>query len=110
MELKFVLRRRSSPASSGSNVETVRYVLARSNHPGTSAQSIDSAPAAPAGIREEPPPGSDPGFPIVGVGGIVSADHAQATLRAGANLIQIYTGFAYRGPVLLEEIVNALPP
>ena len=45
-------------------------------------------------------------FPIVGVGGIVSADHALATLRAGANLIQIYTGFAYRGPLLLEEIIN----
>jgi dihydroorotate dehydrogenase len=48
-------------------------------------------------------------FPIVGVGGIVNADHALATLRAGANLIQIYTGFAYRGPVLLEEILRALP-
>ena len=45
-------------------------------------------------------------FPIVGVGGIVSADHALATLRAGANLIQIYTGFAYRGPLLVEEILN----
>jgi dihydroorotate dehydrogenase len=45
-------------------------------------------------------------FPIVGVGGIVSADHALATLRAGANLIQIYTGFAYRGPLLLEEILS----
>jgi dihydroorotate dehydrogenase len=49
-------------------------------------------------------------FPIIGVGGIVSADHAQATLRAGANLIQIYTGFAYRGPMLLEEILNGLFP
>jgi dihydroorotate dehydrogenase len=47
-------------------------------------------------------------FPIVGVGGIVSADHALATLRAGANLIQVYTGFAYRGQVLLEEIASAL--
>jgi dihydroorotate dehydrogenase len=48
------------------------------------------------------------GFPIIGVGGIVSADHAMATLRAGANLIQVYTGFAYRGPMLLEEIHRAL--
>ena len=47
-------------------------------------------------------------FPLIGVGGIVSADHARATLRAGANLIQIYTGFAYRGSALLEEIVDAL--
>jgi dihydroorotate dehydrogenase len=47
-------------------------------------------------------------FPIIGVGGIVTADHALATLRAGANLIQIYTGFAYRGPALLEEILSEL--
>jgi dihydroorotate dehydrogenase len=47
-------------------------------------------------------------FPIIGVGGIVSADAALATLRAGANLIQVYTGFAYRGPALLEEILEAL--
>jgi dihydroorotate dehydrogenase len=49
-----------------------------------------------------------PSFPLIGVGGIVSADHARETLRAGANLIQIYTGFTYRGPVLLEEIMKAL--
>jgi dihydroorotate dehydrogenase len=48
-------------------------------------------------------------FPIIGVGGIVSAQHALATLRAGANLLQIYTGFAYRGDALLREIVDALP-
>ena len=48
-------------------------------------------------------------FPIIGVGGIVSADQALATLRAGANLIQVYTGFAYRGPALLEEILEAIP-
>jgi dihydroorotate dehydrogenase len=49
-------------------------------------------------------------FPLIGVGGIVSADHARATLRAGANLIQIYTGFAYRGQALLAEIVEAISP
>jgi dihydroorotate dehydrogenase len=48
-------------------------------------------------------------FPIVGVGGIVSADHARESLRAGANLLQIYTGFAYRGADLLEEIMRGLP-
>jgi dihydroorotate dehydrogenase len=48
-------------------------------------------------------------FPIIGVGGIVSADNALATFRAGANLLQVYTGFAYKGTVLLEEIMRALP-
>jgi dihydroorotate dehydrogenase len=47
-------------------------------------------------------------FPIIGVGGIVNSELALATLRAGANLIQIYTGFAYRGPALVEDIIGAL--
>jgi dihydroorotate dehydrogenase len=48
------------------------------------------------------------GFPIIGVGGIVDAKQALTSLRAGADLIQIYTGFAVRGHVLLEEIWSAL--
>jgi dihydroorotate dehydrogenase len=48
-------------------------------------------------------------FPIIGVGGIVNAYNALETLRAGANLLQIYTGFAYRGTKLLEEILSGLP-
>ena len=48
-------------------------------------------------------------FPIIGVGGVVSAEHARASLRAGASLLQIYTGFAYRGAALIEEILGALP-
>jgi dihydroorotate dehydrogenase len=48
------------------------------------------------------------GFPIIGVGGITSAVRARQTLSAGANLLQIYTGFAYRGAALLEEIVDSL--
>jgi dihydroorotate dehydrogenase len=48
-------------------------------------------------------------FPIIGVGGIVSAEHARASLRAGANLLQIYTGFAYRGAALIAEILRAVP-
>jgi dihydroorotate dehydrogenase len=48
-------------------------------------------------------------FPIIGVGGIVNADNALSMLRAGANLLQVYTGFAYRGAALLEEILRALP-
>jgi dihydroorotate dehydrogenase len=51
-----------------------------------------------------------PEFPIMGVGGIVSADHALGTLNAGANLVQIYTGFAYRGYGLVKEILDAIPP
>jgi dihydroorotate dehydrogenase len=48
-------------------------------------------------------------FPIVGVGGITCADQARETLRAGATLLQVYTGFAYRGATLIEEILRSLP-
>jgi dihydroorotate dehydrogenase len=47
-------------------------------------------------------------FPIIGVGGIMDAAHALATLEAGATLIQVYTGFAYRGQPLIGEILDAL--
>jgi dihydroorotate dehydrogenase len=47
-------------------------------------------------------------FPIIGVGGIVDAASALALRRAGADLLQVYTGFAYRGPALLQEILHAL--
>jgi dihydroorotate dehydrogenase len=45
-------------------------------------------------------------FPIIGVGGIVSAANARETLSAGANLLQVYTGFAYRGMDFLEELIG----
>ena len=43
-------------------------------------------------------------LPVVGVGGIRNAADAQALLDAGARLLQVYTGFVYRGPALLREI------
>jgi dihydroorotate dehydrogenase len=49
-----------------------------------------------------------PRFPLIGVGGITDAATALATLNAGADLIQVYTGFAYRGPRLVEDILDAL--
>jgi dihydroorotate dehydrogenase len=44
-------------------------------------------------------------FPIVGVGGIDSAERAMAMRAAGADLLQIYTGLIYRGPRLIREIL-----
>lgn len=45
-------------------------------------------------------------YPIIGVGGILSADDAVAKLRAGADVVQIYTGLIYRGPQLVDEIAR----
>jgi dihydroorotate dehydrogenase len=46
-------------------------------------------------------------YPIIGVGGVLSADDALAKLRAGADVVQIYTGLIYRGPALVDEIAKA---
>ena len=47
-------------------------------------------------------------YPIIGVGGVLGAADARAKIAAGANLIQIYTGFIYRGPALVSAAANAL--
>ena len=43
-------------------------------------------------------------YPIIGVGGIHSAEDALEKLEAGASLIQLYTGFIYEGPELIRKI------
>jgi dihydroorotate dehydrogenase len=43
-------------------------------------------------------------FPIIGVGGIHSAEDAVEKLKAGASLVQLYTGFIYEGPGLIKRI------
>ncbi|MFH1604725.1 MAG: quinone-dependent dihydroorotate dehydrogenase [Pseudomonadota bacterium] len=45
--------------------------------------------------------------PIIGVGGVMGAADARAKFAAGASLVQIYTGFIYRGPALIGEILRA---
>jgi dihydroorotate dehydrogenase len=46
--------------------------------------------------------------PIIGVGGIFSGDDAREKIAAGASLVQVYTGFIYRGPALVAECARAL--
>ena len=47
-------------------------------------------------------------FPIIGVGGIMSAEDAVSKIRAGADLVQIYTGLIYEGPELVSRTAKAL--
>jgi dihydroorotate dehydrogenase len=47
-------------------------------------------------------------FPIIGVGGIGSAEDALQKIEAGAALVQLYTGFIYEGPALIKEINRAI--
>lgn len=47
-------------------------------------------------------------IPIIAVGGILTGQDAVAKINAGADLVQIYTGLVYRGPVLIKEINKAI--
>ena len=47
-------------------------------------------------------------YPIIGVGGVLSGADALAKIAAGADLVQLYTGFIYRGPALIAEAARAL--
>lgn len=47
-------------------------------------------------------------FPIIGVGGIMNEQDAVEKINAGADLIQLYTGFVYEGPALIKRINKAL--
>ena len=51
---------------------------------------------------------SAPRFPLIGVGGVMSGADARAKREAGADLVQIYTGFIYKGPALVTEAARAL--
>ncbi|MGB5394793.1 MAG: quinone-dependent dihydroorotate dehydrogenase [Lutimonas sp.] len=51
---------------------------------------------------------SNKAFPIIGVGGIHSPEDAIEKINAGADLIQLYTGFIYEGPGLVRQINEAL--
>jgi dihydroorotate dehydrogenase len=51
---------------------------------------------------------SNKAFPIIGVGGIHSAEDALEKLDAGATLLQVYTGFIYEGPSLVKRINKAI--
>ncbi len=48
----------------------------------------------------------NPGTPIIGVGGIFSGADAQDKLRAGAQLVQVYSGLIYRGPGLVQDVLE----
>jgi dihydroorotate dehydrogenase len=48
------------------------------------------------------------GYPIIGVGGILSGQDAADKIAAGADLVQIYTGLIYKGPALVAEAARAL--
>jgi len=47
-------------------------------------------------------------FPIIGVGGVMSGEDAVSKIKAGADVVQIYTGLIYKGPELVREAALAI--
>jgi len=95
-----------------SNTSTTRDRLKASNHllkeignGGLSGQPIKELSTRVIKYLAQ---NSDKAFPIIGVGGIHSAEDALDKIEAGADLVQIYTGFIYEGPGLIKQINKAL--
>lgn len=51
---------------------------------------------------------SNKDIPIIAVGGILSGEDAVSKLKAGANLVQVYSGLVYKGPALIKDIKKAI--
>lgn len=50
-----------------------------------------------------------PSFPLMGVGGIDSLERGQTMIQAGADAIQVYSGFVFKGPTLIKQLALSLP-
>jgi dihydroorotate dehydrogenase len=48
------------------------------------------------------------GYPIIGVGGVLSGEDARSKIAAGADVVQVYSGLIYKGPALVPEVARAL--
>jgi dihydroorotate dehydrogenase len=49
-------------------------------------------------------------MPLIGVGGIATAEHAWERIRAGASLVQLYSAMTYAGPGIARDVVRGLEP
>ncbi|MCU0755695.1 MAG: quinone-dependent dihydroorotate dehydrogenase [Xanthomonadales bacterium] len=90
------------------NTTLDRSVVATHRH-GAEAGGLSGAPVFGksteilGGLRQRLP-----GIALIGVGGICAGADAAAKIAAGADLVQFYTGFIYRGPALIAESVEAI--
>jgi dihydroorotate dehydrogenase len=48
-----------------------------------------------------------PNYPLIGVGGVFTVDDVRAKFAAGADLVQVYTGFVYEGPLMAKQLARA---
>ena len=95
----------SNTSVSRDGLKTSRQKLEAIGNGGLSGQPIKSKSTR---VIQYLSKNSNKAFPIIGVGGIHSAKDALEKLDAGADLVQIYTGFVYEGPTLIKRINKAL--
>ena len=103
------LQRHAMDGVIATNTTLARDAVAHLNH-GNEAGGLSGAPVLAASNRviSALRNALGAGFPIIGVGGVMSAADAVSKLDAGADLVQIYTGLIYRGPTLVREAARAL--
>ena len=118
-----------APDLDGSQVEAIAAALRRHGMDGVVATNTTIARAAVQGLLHAGETGGLSGapvlaasnrvigqlraalgasFPIIGVGGILSAADAVSKIHAGADVVQIYTGLIYRGPLLVTQAARAI--
>ncbi|MFP5471198.1 MAG: quinone-dependent dihydroorotate dehydrogenase [Bacteroidia bacterium] len=87
------------------NLSTSEYDLNRIGNGGLSGKPLTKTSTEVIKYLHQKSNGA---FPIIGVGGIHSAEDALEKLNAGATLVQVYTGFIYEGPSLVKQINKAI--
>ena len=104
-----VLKRHGIDGVIGTNTTIARGAVKHLQH-GAEAGGLSGAPVFEASNRVIAQLRATLGstYPIIGVGGVLSGADARAKRAAGADLVQIYTGFIYRGPGLVSEAARAL--
>lgn len=95
----------SNTSIARNHLKTSKVRLAQIGNGGVSGQSIKNQSTKVIRYLAEK---SNKSFPIIGVGGIHSAEDALEKIEAGADLVQVYTGFIYEGPALIKKINKAL--
>lgn len=95
----------SNTSTDRANLKSPKVLLDRIGNGGLSGQPIkDKSTEVIKYLAHK----SNKAFPIIGVGGIHSANDAIDKINAGADLVQVYTGFIYEGPSLIKRINKAL--
>ena len=95
----------SNTSTNRDGLKASKERLAEIGNGGLSGQPIKAQSTAVIKYLAEK---SNKAFPIIGVGGIHSAEDALEKIDVGADLVQIYTGFIYEGPSLIKKINKAI--